>query len=583
MFTHRILAPYLRQGLRPLLAGIFLLLLVDFLQLIIPRFIKWVIDDLTTGKAVPITLLKYVAYILGTAILIFGLRMIWRRLIFGQARRIEEALRNRIFEHLLTLSQSFFFRTPIGDIMARATNDMEAVRMALGMGLVSLVDALILGSAAIGFMLYINVKLTLICLLPMPVVAFLTQRLSHLLQQRFEGIQANFSQIMEKVRESLVGITVVKAYTLQKKEQGKLAQLSLQYQDQNIRLAQITGSLFPLSALMTNLSLAVVLWLGGKQVLAKEITAGDFVAFISYLGLLSWPVMALGWVINLLKRGAVSLRRIEGILEETPEIADAPGITRPALKGNDLRCEKLHFTYPGQSTPALQDLSFQLLPGKEYLFTGRTGSGKTTLALLMIRLLEPPPGSLLIDGHDVHGIPLGQLRTMISLVPQESFLFSDTIRANLLFANPEATESDLWQAMKWAALDSEVKDFNQGLDTVVGEKGVLLSGGQKQRLALARALLINPPFLILDNTLASVDLTTERAIQQTLRTRRKDQVTLYISHRLVGFEEVDSIYVLEKGRLAEAGTHEQLIKNKGPYQQLYRRQRLELELREGKF
>jgi ATP-binding cassette subfamily B protein len=583
MFTHRLLIPYLRQGLLPLSAGIFLLLLVDFLQLVIPRFIKWVVDDLASGRADPSALLKYVAYILGTALLIFGLRMMWRRLIFGESRRIEEALRNRIFGHLLTLSQSFFFRTPVGDIMARATNDMEAVRMALGMGLVSLVDALILGSAAIGFMIYISPRLTLLCLLPMPAVAFLTQRLSRLLQQRFEGIQATFSLIMEKVRESLVGITVVKAYTLQKNEQAKLARLSRHYLDQNIRLARITGSLFPLSALMTNLSLAAVLWLGGRQVLAGEITAGDFVAFISYLGLLSWPVMALGWVINLLKRGAVSLRRIEGILNEYPEITDAPGIAPLPLKGTSYRCENLSFTYPGQPTPALEKLGFELLPGREYLLTGRTGSGKTTLALLMIRLIESPRGCLFVDDVDLHAIPLSQLRTIISLVPQEPFLFSDTIRANLLFANPGAAEAELWRVLNMAALESEVKAFPRGLETVVGEKGVLLSGGQKQRLALSRALLVNPPFLILDNTLASVDLATERAIQQTLRTRREDQTTLYISHRLVGFEGVDAIYVLEKGRLIETGSHAQLMENQGLYQRLYQRQRLELELREGKF
>jgi ATP-binding cassette subfamily B protein len=583
MTAYRFLLPYLRQGILPLSIGIFLLLLVDFFQLLIPRYIKGAVDALTGGRALPGTLLKTVALIIGTAFLIFGLRMIWRRLIFGQARRIEEALRNRIFGHLLTLSQSFFYRTPIGDIMARATNDMEAVRMALGMGLVSLVDSLILGSAAIGFMLYINVKLTLVSLLPMPLVAFLTQRFSHLLHQRFEQVQGTFSEIMEKVRESLVGITVVKAYTLQEREEAKLARLSQTYLNQNLSLARITGTLFPLSALMTSLSLAIVLWLGGRQVLSKEITAGDFVAFISYLGLLSWPMMALGWVINLMKRGAVSLGRIESILNEVPEIADRPGVEPIVLRENSFRGEGLNYAYPGTGMPVLTEVSFQFISGKQVLITGRTGCGKTTLALLMARILESPPETLFLSGHEIHTIPLSQLRKTVSLVPQEPFLFSDTIRGNLLFAGPGATEAELWAALQKASFESEVRGFDQGLDTVVGERGVLLSGGQKQRLALARAFLNSPPILILDNTLASVDLATERTIQRVLQTQRKDLITIIISHRLVGFEGVDSIYLLEEGRVTESGTHQQLIQAEGLYARLYARQRIEMELKQGGF
>jgi ATP-binding cassette, subfamily B, multidrug efflux pump len=583
MQSYRILFPYFRQGLAPLIIGIGLLLSVDFLQLIIPRFIKRAIDALTTKPALVSGVGRYCLLILGTALLIFLLRMVWRRLIFGQARRIEEALRNRLFSHLLTLSQSYYHRTSIGDLMAHATNDMEAVRMALGMGLVSLVDALVLGSAAIAFMAYINLKLTLIALWPMPLVAFLTQRLTHLLQQRFELVQATFSKIMEKVRESLVGITVVKAYTLEEREEGNLARYSLEYQDQNIRLVRITGNLFPLSILMTNLSLAMVLWMGGKQVLAKEITTGDFVAFISYLGLLSWPVMALGWVINLIKRGAVSLGRIERILKESPEIADLPGLTAPEPLRASLQVKNLTFSYPKGERAVLQGIDLEIAPGRQYLITGKTGSGKTTLAWLMIRLLESSPGSISLDGREIHSLPLSLLRKTVSLVPQEPFLFSDTVRANLLLARPEAEDKDLWECLGLAAFQEEVQAFPEGLDTVVGERGVLLSGGQKQRLSLARTLLINPPILILDNTLSAVDLNTERLIQENLERFRKGKTTVYISHQLIGLEKVDQIFLLEAGVMTETGRHEELLRRKGLYFQLYQYQRLEMELRQGIF
>lgn len=583
MKSYRMLLPYFRRGLIPLIVGTVLLLSVDFLQLIIPRFIKGAVDELTAKRTIGPGITQYCLLILATALLIFILRMIWRRLIFGQARRVEEALRNRLFSHLMTLSQSYYHRTAIGDLMAHATNDMEAVRMALGMGLVSLVDSLVLGSAAIAFMAYINLKLTLISLWPMPLVAFMTQRLTRLLHQRFEMVQATFSKIMEKVRESLVGITVVKAYTLQEREEKNLARYSLEYQDQNIRLARITGNLFPLSILSTNLSLAVVLWLGGRQVLTKVITTGDFVAFISYLGLLSWPVMALGWVINLIKRGAVSLERIERILNERPEIADLPGLTVPSPLRARLELKDLTFSYAENEKPVLRGVSFHLTPGRTYLITGKTGSGKTTLAMLMIRFLDAPSGSIFLDGHEIHFIPLSGLRKTISLIPQEPFLFSDTIRANLLLARPEAGEEDLWECLAVAAFQEEVRAFPQGLDTVVGEKGVLLSGGQKQRLSLARTLLINPPILILDNTLSSVDLNTEKRIKETLGRFRKGKTTVYISHQLIGLEEVDQIFLLEAGELAETGTHEQLLQKQGLYLQLYQYQRLELELRQGVF
>ena len=583
MTAYRILIPYLRPGIFPLTVGICLLVLVDFLQLLIPRFIKGAVDALSSGRATTGTLMKTLALILGVSLIVFSFRFLWRRLIFGQARRIEEALRNRLVGQFFLLSPAFFQRRPIGDLMAHATNDMEAVRMALGMGLVSLVDSFFLGSAAIGFMIYISPGLTAAALLPMPVVAYLTYRLSRVFHKKFESVQVLFSGLMEIVRESLVGILVVKAYNLQPRELGRLSELSGQYLDKNLQLARITGTLFPLSLLLTNLSLAAVIWLGGVQVYQGKITTGDFVAFISYLGMLGWPVMALGWVVNLLKRGGVSLERIGRLLDEKPEIADRPGLPSPPSPIRKISITNLTFYYPGQELPVLKDLNLEIAAGRQILFTGRTGSGKTTLAQLLVRLYDPPEGTIALNGQSIHNIPLGYLRSTISLVPQVPFLFSDTLRANLRMADPEAEEAQLWEALSLAALEKEVRAFPEGLETVVGEKGVLLSGGQRQRLALARALLFNPPFLILDNTLASVDLSTERRILEALKSRRKGLTTIFISHRLVGLEAVDGVFLFEAGRIAESGRHQALMEQKGLYSRLYRRQRLEKELREGVF
>jgi len=583
MTAYRILIPYLRPGMFPLILGIGLLVLVDFLQLLIPRFIKGAVDALSSGRATNGTLMKTLALILGVSLIIFSFRFLWRRLIFGQARRIEEALRNRLVGQFFLLSPAFYQSRPIGDLMAHATNDMEAVRMALGMGLVSLVDSFFLGSAAIGFMIYISPGLTAAALLPMPVVAYLTYRLSRVFHKKFESVQVLFSGLMETIRESLVGILIVKAYNLQPRELGRLSELSGQYLEKNLQLARITGTLFPLSLLLTNLSLAAVIWLGGVQVYQGKITTGDFVAFISYLGMLGWPVMALGWVVNLLKRGGVSLERIGRLVDEKPEIADRPGLTSPPAPIRKISINSLSFHYPGQELPVLKDLNLEIAAGRQILFTGRTGSGKTTLAQLLVRLYDPPEGTVALDGQAIHDIPLGYLRSAISLIPQVPFLFSDTLRANLRMADPEAEEAQLWEALSLAALEKEVRAFPEGLETVVGEKGVLLSGGQRQRLALARALLFNPPFLILDNTLASVDLSTERQILEALKSRRKGLTTIYISHRLVGLEAVDGIFLFEGGRIAESGRHQALMEQKGLYYRLYQRQRLEKEIREGVF
>jgi ATP-binding cassette subfamily B multidrug efflux pump len=583
MRSYRLLIPHLRPGISALILGIGLLMAVDFLQLMIPRFIKGAVDALASGKTDGAVIIRYVGLILAVALLTFCLRYVWRQLIFGLARRIEEALRNRLLAHLFLLSPAFYQRRSAGDIMAHATNDLEAVRMALGMGLVSLVDSLFLGSAAIAFMAYINPHLTLVSLLPMPVIAYMTFRLSRLFHRRFETVQAVFSSLMEKIRESLVGILVVKVYNLQERELGKLSGLSLEYLQQNLGLARITGTLFPLSLLLTNLSLAVVLWVGGGKVVRGEITLGDLVAFISYLGLLGWPMMALGWVVNLLKRGSVSLERIGRILAEQPEIADQVGTVPLSGPAEKIGVRNLTFRYPDREEPVLEALNLEIPLGREVIFTGRTGSGKTTLALLLVRLYDPPLGTLFLNDRDVREVPLTQLRSNLSLVPQEPFLFSDTLRANLLFARPEAAETEMWQVLALTSLDREIRAFPEGLETVIGEKGVLLSGGQRQRLALARALLLNPPFLILDNTLASVDLATERHILRGLPDWRQGRTTIYISHRLVGWEHMDRVFLFEEGRIVESGSPADLLESKGFYYQLYRRQRLERELEEGTF
>ena len=575
MKSYRLVKPYFAEKKAAILFGIFSLIVVDILQLIIPRIIKWVVDDLTIRSVTSTKLLYYALSIVGVALFIGLFRFMWRRCLIGTSRRVEEGIRNRLFSHIQTMSSAYFDRTKTGDLMAHATNDVQHVRMAIGMGMVALTDAIVLGLAAIGFMLYINVTLTLLSLLPMPLIVVLARISTRRMHRLYKEVQASFAGLTEAVRERFAGIRVVKSYCREDYEIERLASISKDYVGKNLKLVRITGCFFPGMMFFSNLSVAIVLYLGGRQAINLSITPGDFVAFISYLGLLTWPMMAMGWVINLIQRGRASLDRINTIMKTKPQIASpASPKAIKTLKGH-LVFDKVHFKYNPDTSVVLSDLSFSLTKGQTLGVVGPTGSGKTTLCQLIPRLLDPTGGRILIDGIDVRHLSLEVLRTHMGVVPQDAFLFSGTIRENLCFAERNTSGENMAKAARAAELYDTIMGFPRQFDTLIGEKGITLSGGQKQRLALARALLVPTTFLVLDDPLSQVDSETAAAILANVREISKERTTIMVSHRISHVKDADLIIVLEQGQVIGSGTHEQLMDKDSFYSRMNRWQEIE--------
>jgi ATP-binding cassette subfamily B multidrug efflux pump len=569
---------YFIQNRWPLAIGLISLLLVDFLQLLIPLVIKSAIDLLTTKAATTHVLFTLGITIFGLALFMALFRYIWRHLIFGHSRKVEEGLRNRLYEHLQGLSLSFYQRSKTGDLMARATNDINAIRMAAGMGLVALTDGIVLGIAAIGFMTSISIKLTLISLIPAPIIIMLTAILTQRMSTRFESVQKTFADLTERVREAFAGIRVIKAYNREDWEYQRVKEEGQLYISKNMDLARTLAFFFPMMAIFTNAGLAIVIWLGGRLTILGDITTGDFVAFTSYLNLLTWPMMAMGWVTNLIQRGSASMRRINHVLEEIPEIRDpAQPQHPPSIKGN-IEIKGLTIRYPGQTNYALKDIWFKMSDAETVAVVGRVGSGKTTLLHVIPRLIEVAPGTVSIEGRDIREIPLKMLRKQIGFVTQEVFIFSDTIRNNVLFGRSGASSNEIETALRVADIFEEIQTLDNGLDTLLGERGVTLSGGQRQRLTLARALILDPPILILDDALSMVDIRTEERILNQVLRQRRHKTNLIVSHRISTINRADRIVVLERGRVVEQGPHANLLALGGVYATLYEKQLLALEL-----
>jgi len=561
-----------------ILIGLIALLIVDVLQLFIPRVIKYVIDDLTLGTISPSRLLLYGLEVLILALGIGSFRYIWRYFLLGTARRIEKALRNRLFIHLQTLSPSYFSHTKVGDLMAHATNDIDAVRMSLSLGVVFLMDTIILGVLTIFFMIFIHPKLTLFAILPMPLITFVTLLFSRSIHHRFEILQKTFASLTERVREAIAGIRVIKAYVLEERETEKLSHLSQDYIQKNLNVTKVWGMFFPIILFFSNLSMAIVLYLGGKLTIFQSISTGDFVAFMSYLGLLAWPMMALGWAINVIQRGSASMDRLNRIFEETPEISDSSDVIRLGpLKGR-IEMRGLTFSPGNGGNPLLQDIHLTVEEGERMVVVGRTGSGKTILCNLVARILEPRQGYLFFDGIEIHEIPLEVLRKSVGYVPQDTFLFLDTIRENIAFGKLDATDKEIEEAARLAQIYDEIVEFPEGTNTVIGEKGITLSGGQRQRIAIARAILMNPPIFILDDALSSVDIQTEERILEGLEKFLQGKTSILITHRIAPLRRADRIIVLEQGRVAEMGDHNTLLSKGGIYTDLYWQRQLEEEL-----
>jgi len=581
MKSFYLIKPYIQENRLRIFLGIICLITVDFLQLCIPRVIKWAIDDLAALQTDLITLLAYALYIVGIAVLIALFRYVWRRCLIGTSRRVEEGLRNRLFAHIQTLSAPYFDKIKTGDLMAHATNDIQHVRMATGMGMVALTDAIVLGTAAIGFMAYINVRLTVFVLIPMPLIVVSARFFSKKMHRMYGEVQKAFSDLTEVTRERLAGIRVIKAYCREKDSAARLESKSRDYIDKNLRLVRITGSFFPMMVLFSNLSLAIILFLGGRQTIDFTITPGDFVAFIAYLGLLTWPMMAIGWVTNLIQRGKASLDRIDKIITTEPEIDDMPD-ARPVKKTRGgLVFENVTFSYgleaaAPDTTPVLTAVDINLDHGKILGVVGPPGSGKTTLLSLIPRIYDISQGRILIDGIDIRTIQLADLRSLIAFMSQEPFLFAGTIRENITFG-ADAKEVELIQSTERAVLYDTIQSFPEGFDTLVGEKGVILSGGQKQRVALARALLNEAGILILDDPISQVDMETGRDIIKTVRSMADNRTIIIASHRISAVRFADHIITLDRGRIVESGSHTQLMANNQYYAKIFRLQEIEEE------
>ncbi|MEW6076939.1 MAG: ABC transporter ATP-binding protein [Thermodesulfobacteriota bacterium] len=566
----------LKENIVLIAAGVVSLVVVDILQLLIPRVTKHAIDDLAGLTPDAGKLLEYALLILLMASVIAVFRYAWRRCLIGASRKIEQDLRDRVFFHLQTLDAAYFDRTSTGDLMARVTNDINHIRMASGFGLVALTDAVFLGTAAIGFMAYINVHLTLYSLIPMPLIVIFTRLFGRKMHRMYQEVQAAFSDMTEIVRERFSGIRVIKAFARQNAETALFQTVSERYIRKNMGLARVTGAFFPLMVFFANTSTAIVLCLGGRQAITAVITPGDFVAFISYLGLLTWPMMALGWVTNLVQRGRASLDRINQVLAAVPGITDGPDAVSIAGVNREIVLDRVSFIYPGATAPALKDIGLTLPAGKTTFVLGPPGSGKTTLAGLLARKYDPDHGAVRIDGRDIRHIRTDDLRRLIAFMPQEPFLFSATIKENITFDDAVPDDDPrLVAACRDAGLYKTIRAFPGGFDTLTGEKGVILSGGQKQRVALARAFYHAAPVLILDDPVSQVDPETADEILAALRQVTRGKTVLLISHRPSLARFAESIVVLRDGRITEHGDHEELLRLKGYYAEAWRIQQLE--------
>jgi len=575
------LKQYFVQNRWPIIIGLSSLLIVDFLQLLIPLVIKKAIDLLTAQTATSLILIKHGMIILAIASVIGLFRFIWRYLILGTSRKIEQSLRKEMYGNLQNLSFSFYQKTNIGDLMARAINDIGAIRIACGMGLVALIDGIVLGLAAVGFMVSINWRLTLISLIPAPIIITLTRILTRRMSSGFESVQKTFADLTERVREAFAGIRVTKAYNRESWEYQKVEQEGNRYISVNLRLAKTLALFFPLMAILTNISLAIVIWLGGRYTISGNITTGDFVAFITYLNLLTWPMMAMGWVSNLVQRGSASMRRINSILEEVSEIKD-PAQSRDVsdMDGN-VEIKGLWLRYPEQEQWALKDIHIRIEAGETAAIVGRVGSGKTTLLQALPRLLNVPAGTVFIGGMDICQISLKTLRQNIGFATQEAFIFSDTIRNNVIFGREGISQDHLEMVLHAAGILEDIRNLENGLDTMLGERGVTLSGGQRQRLTIARAILADPLILILDDALSMVDTNTEEHILNQILGLRRNKTNLIVSHRVSTISRADHIVVCEMGQVVEQGSHEGLLKLGGVYTRLYKEQLLDRELEIG--
>ena len=589
----RPLVPYLKRYRSGLVWGGLCVLFNNGIWILFPQVIGRAVDALRHGVTRH-KLLTYSLLIVAIALAKGVFQFLTRWVVIGISRDIEFDLRNDLFAHLERLSYSYYQRNRTGDIMARATNDLNAVRMLLGPAIMYSANTIVFTAGALGFMLAISPKLTIYAFLPLPIASIVIQYFGRRIHERFERIQAMFSDISARAQENFSGARVIRAYVQEQAEIVAFEGANQEYIRRSLGLVRLMGMLWPTLELMLGAAVVIVLWLGGREVLLGKISVGKFVTFNTYMVQLTWPVIALGWVINIFQRGTASLVRINEILSEQPEIADiasGAGVS-PVSPGEGARLStdflgevefrNLNFAYNG--TSVLKDINLRIPAGSSLAIVGPTGSGKTTLVNLIPRIYDAEPGTVLIDGRPVRQFHLDSLRRHIGFVPQETFLFSDTIRENIAFGvsreDGDVPLDDIQTAAEAANIAQDIESFPEGYNTTVGERGITLSGGQKQRTAIARALLRSPRILILDDALSSVDTHTEDKILNHLREIMRGRTTIFISHRVSTVRNADRIAVLHQGRIVELGTHDQLIARNGYYTDLYNKQLLEEELAE---
>ena len=567
---------YYKKAPLKMFFGFLMLVAVDIAQLISPRIVQRAIDYIIATYTAPgnnysyLTKLTLLIFALAIAIGIF--RFLWRMIILGMAHFIEMNFKNRLFKHLLFLSNSFFNKTKTGDIMAHMTNDMRAIRMACAFGVIAGFEAIFLFLATLVFMLTLNVKLALFALIPLPIISFIALFFVKLLFKKFKSVQEAFSTMTEKVQEMISGIKIIQAFQQEEYEAKNFDRLSRDYRDKNISLTRIWGTMFPLIFLFAEIGMAIVLLIGGQLVILNELTIGELVAFFIYLGIIVWPMMAVGLVTNVFQRGNVSYKRINKFLEEKPEISDIPEAEYRILRG-DIQLEKVCFSYGEQMI--LDNINIEIKQGQYIGICGKIGSGKSIIARLILRIIEPQSGKMLYDSINYEKIKISAVRDNIGYVPQDSFLFSDTIENNVRFGKPNATQEEITEACRVASVHKNIMELKDKYKTVVGEKGVTLSGGQKQRLCVARAIIRKPQILILDDALSAVDTNTEKKMLKNLKNYSQGVTTIVISHRISSFINADKIFVLDNGMVESSGIHRELLKKSEIYKGIYEIQKLE--------
>lgn len=565
------LKPYLASYKWMYILGLSFLVLTDAGQIVIPRLMGRTVDLIATGSGEGIGRLTLT--IVGLAILVAVGRYGWRSYILGAARRVENDLRRSLYDKLLLLSGTFYGKHKVGDLMARATNDIQSIRMATGMALIAFVDGIFMSLVILAALFIGYGKLGFLIVIPLPFITVMAVFFGRLIGPLFRKVQENFAKISEHVRETLAGIRVLKSFAREEHALKTFSEINANYGHANMALVRFWGILFPALGFVAGLTVLMLLFFGGRGIVYRQLSPGNFLTALAYLGMLLWPAMGAGWVINMLQRGAASMKRINAVLSEIPDIEDLPGALE-ILPSGSLEFRSLQFSYDARDA-VLHDINFVVDRGSSTGILGRTGSGKTTLIKLISRILDPPPESIFIGGLDIRRFKMSSLRSVLGIVPQDVFLFSESIRDNIAFANPDATEEMIDQAVNIAGLSADLPYFPDALETMVGERGVTLSGGQKQRIAIARALVSNPAILILDDAFSAVDADTEERILKKLFETRRNKLTVMISHRISALSYCDTCIVLEGGRVSASGTHEELIIAGGFYQEIAELQRLE--------